>query len=446
MINDQAVEPRSTNSRHMQFTFIHAADLHLDSPFKGVTASAIEHRDIVETLRAATWVAFDSLISLCQEEQVAFLLLAGDVYDAADRSLRAQLRLRDGLAQLGEAGVQTFWVHGNHDPADSHQGSIAWPDSVQRFDSDTPETHTASRHGVPVAEVTGASHRGGSERRNLARKMAPGAADLLQVALLHANVGATSNHANYAPCNLADLSSANFDYWALGHVHEHTVLATAPHVVYPGSLQGLSVREPGAHGCVLATADTETRQIETSFCPLDSVRWAVVEVPVTGLRTADVVEQKLQAAIDSEQAAAEGRPVIARIVLTGESEMWRELQDPSEREGILERLRAWAVTLAPWIWIQDLKAACRPPLDLATLREGNDLVAQTLASGLRLRELSDDGLVAELNADLSPLFGHSRAKRVLDPLSGESLRMIVERAEHECVRLLDFPEPREAGD
>lgn len=429
----------------MQFTFIHAADLHLDSPFRGVSASATEHRDIVETLRAATWSAFDSLITLCQKEQAAFLLLAGDVYDATDRSLRAQLRLRDGLVRLGEAGIQTFWVHGNHDPADSHQAGIAWPDTVQRFDSDTPETREATHGGTAVAEITGASHPGRSERRNLAGKMTPGSTGLLQIALLHANVGAAGSHANYAPCNLADLRDAGFDYWALGHVHEHAVLARAPHVVYPGSLQGLSVREPGPRGCVVATADTDTRQIKTRFCPLDSVRWAVIELPVTGLRTADVVEQQLQAAIDRELVAAGGRPLVARTVLTGESEMWRDLQNPFEREGILERLRDWAVTLDPWVWIQDLKAACRPPLDLDDLRGGNDLVAQVLASGLDLRELPEDELVAELGAALAPLFGHARAKRVLEPLSSQSLRMIVERAENECVRLLDFPEPREAA-
>ncbi|MBT3381425.1 MAG: DNA repair exonuclease [Lentisphaerae bacterium] len=424
----------------MQFTFIHAADLHLDSPFKGVSASATEHRDIVDTLHAATWSAFDNLVALCQQEQAAFLLLAGDVYDGADRSLRAQLRLRDRLAQLGEAGTHTFWVHGNHDPSDSHQSSIGWPDMVHRFDSDTPETRLATHEGAPIAEITGASHRSRSERRNLAAKMSPGDHDVPQIALLHANVGATSNHANYAPCKLSDLREAGFDYWALGHVHEHAVLATNPHVIYPGSLQGLSVREPGPRGCVVATVDTETRRVETRFVPLDSVRWAVIDIPLNEIETIDALEQDLQAAIDGELTAAKGRPIIVRARLTGESDMWRELQDAHEMEGILEQLREWTVALAPWAWVQDLRVVCRPPIDLGQVMKGNDLLGQALSVGLRFRELQEAERASELSTILAPLFQHVRAKRVLAPLSEQDLQAVIERAENECVRLLDSRE------
>src|SRR3989304_885803 len=106
------------------FSFVHAADLHLDSPFKGMTA---DNPAIAHSVSSATFDTFDSLIDLCIQKQVEFLLIAGDVYDGADRSLRAQLRFRDGLARLAKNEIDSFVVHGNNDPFDSRSSAIEWP-------------------------------------------------------------------------------------------------------------------------------------------------------------------------------------------------------------------------------------------------------------------------------------------------------------------------------
>src|SRR3990172_993244 len=146
------------------FSFIHAADLHLDSPFKGVIGEAPH---IAEAVYSATFDAFESLINLCIEKQVNFLLIAGDVYDGRDRSLRAQLRFRDGLERLAERGISAFVVHGNHDPLKGWSNQIVWPSGVHVFGAEEVETVTFAMDGKPVAFISGISYMEAQETRNL---------------------------------------------------------------------------------------------------------------------------------------------------------------------------------------------------------------------------------------------------------------------------------------
>lgn len=216
----------------MSFSFIHAADLHLDSPFRGITA---ESPAIAELLQSATFDVYNSLIDLCIEKQVQFLLISGDIYDGADRSLRAQLRFRDGLKRLADNNIQAFIVHGNHDPYKGHSKSIDWPPGVHVFNYRTAESIPVKIDDTTIAIVSGLSHENRNVKTNLAKKIKGDNSDLFQIGLLHCNVGRNTGHEDYAPCELEDLLNIGMDYWALGHVHERKVLHADPYVVYPGN-------------------------------------------------------------------------------------------------------------------------------------------------------------------------------------------------------------------
>src|SRR4051812_18096121 len=103
------------------FQFLHAADLHLDTPFSGV--HRVDAR-LAATLRDATTQAFENLVAAALERSVAFVVIAGDVYDGAERGVRAQLAFRDGLDRLARAGIQSFVVHGNHDPVEEGWSAV----------------------------------------------------------------------------------------------------------------------------------------------------------------------------------------------------------------------------------------------------------------------------------------------------------------------------------
>ena len=193
------------------------------------------------TLRDATFRAFDRVVETCIERRVNFLLVAGDVYNGADRSLRAQLRFRDGLKRLGDVGIQAFVVHGNHDPLDGWTAKLEWPETVHFFGGDEPGTVTIEGEDGPIAVIHGMSFEKRDIKDNLslgfpARSKAD--EDLFHIGLLHCNVGSDTGHDPYAPCTLDDLISRGYDYCALGHVHTRAVLNEEPDIHYAGNIPG----------------------------------------------------------------------------------------------------------------------------------------------------------------------------------------------------------------
>jgi len=414
------------------FSFVHGADLHLDSPFTGVTAQA---PDVAEALRAATFEAFQSLIQLCLDRRPAFLLLAGDVYDGADRSLRAQLRFRDGLATLAEQGIRSFVVHGNHDPLEGWSSSITWPPEVHVFGKDTVETVTVEKDGSPIAAVSGVSYGRRRETRNLAQRFsAEERGGLFQIALLHCNCGANADHEAYAPCSLSDLQGAGFDYWALGHVHEKAVLTESPYVVYPGNTQGRHIREQGERGCYWVTVN-EAHNAAVEFCALDAVRWLTGEVRIDDFDTIDRLERGLAETVETFREHADGRSVVCRIALAGRGPLYKELRRPNAVADLLEHVRERFASERPFVWLEAIEANCRPEVDLAKRRKGTDLLAQVLNEAGDIRGGQD--LREALAPVLDDLFEDGRARKALDPLGEDELRRVLDEAELLCLDMLE---------
>lgn len=98
--------------------YIHAADLHLDTPFQGLSRETAQGGHLARLLHDATFTALERLFRLCESEKPDFLVLAGDIYNQENYSVKAQLRLRDGCERLNRLGIRVFLAHGNHDPLD----------------------------------------------------------------------------------------------------------------------------------------------------------------------------------------------------------------------------------------------------------------------------------------------------------------------------------------
>lgn len=422
------------------FCFIHAADLHLDSPFKGLTADAEQCPRIVEAVRDATFHAFDGLVNLCLQHHPLFVLLAGDVFDAGERSVRAQLRLRDGLARL--AGMQpqparAFIVHGNHDPLDGCLSAIAWPDNVHIF-GDELETVSVARDEDIVATVSGVSYRTRRENRQLHRHFAKAREqpDAFRIGLLHCNVGSNPEHESYVPCESSDLLEHPIDYWALGHVHEHqTIRDTHPYVVYPGNTQGRHARELGPRGCYLVHV-AEDRSARMQFVPLDAVRWCSTDLDVSDRGTIDAVDQSLVDHLHESVAAAEGRPVICRVRLTGRTGLFHELQDEAVRRELLDRGRRAGEEVEPFAWLESLEIVCRPEIDLDAQRQRHDLLGEVLRVAEELRQ-QPDGCGRVLNEALSELYGSPSFRGRLPELDEAQVAALLEEAEFLCADLLE---------
>ncbi|HKH87969.1 MAG TPA: DNA repair exonuclease, partial [Acidimicrobiales bacterium] len=309
------------------FSFVHAADLHLDTPFKGIGSTAPY---VAEQLREASLAAFDALVDLCLQRKAAFLLIAGDIYDGPERGLRAQLRFRDGLARLSAAGISSFVVHGNHDPVETGWSALGgpWPERVTVFASGTVQAVPVEVDGVPVATVQGVSFAQRSERENLALRFAHAAGPGVQVGVLHCNVrGAASGYDDYSPCTLDDLRSVGLDYWALGHIHSRMILSGQrdsddPWIVYPGNLQARSPKpsERGLKGAmVVHVRGGRIADVETVGC--DVVRFDLLEQDVASIADLADLRSRLASAARDRLALADGRSLVLRCQLAGQGEL-----------------------------------------------------------------------------------------------------------------------------
>jgi len=415
----------------MPFTFVHAADLHLDSPFRGIRDEAPE---VAARLRSATFDAYAALINLCIDRDANFLLIAGDVYDGADRSLAAQLRFRDGLVRLSEAGIPAFIVHGNHDPLEGWSSALTWPEQTTIFGGDDVQTVIVEAGGNPIAAVSGISYPTQRENRNLAALFRAERPDLFQIALLHCNCGGQADHESYAPCSPDDLIRADFDYWALGHVHTMALLNRNPHIVYPGTIQGRSIRETGPRGCYLMTVGDD-RDVKEEFCPLDAVRWFAREVRIEELDTVDQLEGALADDVDRVREGAEGRPAVCRLTMVGRGPLYGELNREGTLQGLLERLREQGLEDEPFVWVERLKLRGAPAIDLEQRCLEKDLLGELLRITNDLR--GDEDLVERLSLALVELHEHARARRALAELTPDDFHALLDDAANLCVDLLE---------
>jgi DNA repair exonuclease SbcCD nuclease subunit len=388
----------------MRFKFVHAADLHLDTPFRGISADSA----LAGTFQQATFRAFSRVVDLCLREHVAFLLLAGDLFDAKDRSVRARLALRRELERLDAAGIQTFIVHGNHDPLSGDTGALGLPGSVKVFGSEWEEAEVR-REGRLLCRVQGISYPEVEVRENLSARFHRTAPDFT-VGLLHANLGGLEGHANYAPCTVEDLGARGLDYWALGHVHTRAeyVLAGGAVAVYPGNPQGRHVNEPGERGCVLV--EVEEGKTRRRFVPVDRVRWHRLEVALTGLGSLDALVGAVLEQVDTScPEELDGHAV--RLTLTGRGPLHRELSQPDALGQLEADLREQLSRRHPPVLLESLRDASRPELDLETVRLAGGFTGTLLAEAEVLAE--DPEALAALWAEDTELRALSQRLRRL---------------------------------
>jgi DNA repair protein SbcD/Mre11 len=364
------------------FTFAHAADLHLDSPFKGLTKVPAAVR---ERLRESTFAALRGLLDVVRRDKVDFVVLAGDLFDAADRSLRAQLRLQRALGEMTALGAQVFVVHGNHDPESGRQAKLDWPQGVHVFGSDGVDCVPAyTRNGELAAHVYGISYPSASVTDNLALRFKAKEGAPFHLALLHANVDGDPSHDNYAPCKLEELVSGQFQYWALGHVHDRRTLHEYPHVVYPGNLQGRSIRETGGKG-VYVVSVTGTGSIDMRFHDVADVIWQEISVSIEGIEREQELKNRLLTAVEEAHHQAQGRPILVRILLEGRGALHDRLLQPEVAEEWLEELREWVEApeeAESWIWPESIAVRTSGMLRLETVAEEEGFLGELLRRGL----------------------------------------------------------------
>ena len=405
-----------------EFRFIHCSDLHIDSPFKGLTSQA---PTLANALRESTFKAFQNIARLALQEKVDAVLIAGDVFDGADRSLQAQLKFRRILKELSDEGIQSFIVHGNHDPLNSWAHTLEWPEHVTIFPGNKVQRVPVKKDGENIAWVYGISYPQKEVTENLALKFRKEEEDGFSIGLLHTNVGQQPGHDNYAPCSINDLVSRNFDYWALGHIHEYKVLReNDPAIVYSGNTQARHLRETGQKGCCLVTLATNCPP-EIRFVTTDVVSYRSATVDLQNSENINDVLRSIQ--IQCEELSKESIPregLVARLTLTGRTPIHKELQAAGVVNALTEEIHTFFEGQSPWVSVE-LCTQTMGTYDLENLKEGKDFIAD-------LVNLCDETEKEELNIkirdSIKPVFETWSGRKYLEDFSTEEMSGLIPKS------------------
>ena len=349
------------------FKFIHAADIHLDSPLKGLEQYEGAPAD---EIRGATRRALENLVDLALRESVDFALLAGDLYDGDWKDHNTGLFFVAQMARLREANIPVVAISGNHDAANKMTKSLRLPDNVELLPPARPSTARSPALAALGVAVHGQSFAQAAETENLALAYPDPHTGHFNIGLLHTALAGADGHEPYAPCSLADLKAKGYDYWALGHVHERRIVCEETLVVFPGNVQGRHIREPGAKGCYLVQVDDRSRA-DLKFQPLDVFRWEQCRVVVEGVVRAEDILEAFATELTSLRGKHNGMPLAVRVLIEGRC--LAHDQVAADQVHWINQLRAVAVDRGDGnVWIEKVKFQTAPELriDEAAMASG----------------------------------------------------------------------------
>lgn len=427
------------------FKFIHAADIHLDSPL--INLDQYDGAP-TESLRVATRDAFDNLVSLAISERVQFLIIAGDLYDQDSPDFNTPRHVRDKFRELQEHNIPVYIIQGNHDAASKTKRSfeaLTFPENVHVFSTRRPES-------VVIEEFDVAIHGQGFATRfvedDLSANYPAAKHGAFNIGVLHTNVGGNAAHSNYAPSTIDGLRAKDYQYWALGHIHKRMEFAGGPRqqIRYSGNTQGRHIGEQGAKGCLLVSVN-ESQQISVKFHATDVWRWQQCDVDVTGIAHAEDAVDVVRHSIERALKDADDRSLAIRVVLKGATEADRNLRNCKE-QWRSEIQRMSIDTFEDRVWIEKFYVQTKFPVT-HTREERNEAYGELVASIYEV--VPGEEVFADVREDLEKALkqipSDSRLQDLKLDLDDEAtVTQLVEDAKLLlAARLLDTPADADGG-
>ncbi len=347
-----------------EFTFMHCADLHLGSRFKGISSL---DPGLAERMRRSVMDSFVRIVDACIDKKAGALIISGDLYDDSNELPSTRMWF---TRQLSRLSIPVFICRGNHDSHTTWDSTIPYPENVHEF-GETVES-------IPIGddiEVVGISFSTPHESRNLASMIA-GDPSRFTIACLHCDVDSVSEGYAYAPCSASDLQGRSVDYWALGHIHKRNVVSTSPYAVYPGNIQGRSFKETGPKGAYLVTVSGRT-VTSLDFIATQGFVWKDITADITGKDMGSLVRE-ITSQVDTH--------TVCRIHLTGTGELDTMLRSAADD------VRS-AISSGAGCVISEMDVSTSPAIDLDSRRNGKDMGAAVIDRGFKISELPESEII-----------------------------------------------------
>ncbi|MCM3362348.1 DNA repair exonuclease [Niallia sp. MER TA 168] len=397
----------------MEISFIHCADLHLDSPMVGLKNLPVTMHT---KLKESTFTAFKKVIDTAISKKVDFMIIAGDIYDGEDRSIKAQIRFRDEMLRLEEKQIEVYLVHGNHDHLNGSWVQIELPPNVHVFPS-MVSVKQFVKNKLSV-NLYGFSYETRHVKERKIDEYARRDPAHFHIGILHGNLEGSTEHSSYAPFQVKDLLAKKMDYWALGHIHKREILESIPPIVYPGNIQGRHKKETAIKGCYYVELREGDASLE--FIPTSEVIWETVKIDASTVKTFNDLYMLCRKQIDE---IGDGK---SSFIITLEIEQLR-IEESFLDSDLLEILQQDEVDADSFVWVSSIKIQENTVwLKENLLRESafyEELFAVTKDSEL-------------LNEAVAPLFQHPKVHRFLAELTTEEKKELAEEAEDLLLTML----------
>lgn len=401
--------------------FLHAADIHLDSPLRGLERY---EGAPVDEIRGATRRAFDNLIQLAIDEAVDFVIIAGDVYDGDWKDYNTGLFFVNCMHKLDAENIPVYLLTGNHDAASVITRKLRMPGNVHTFSNKKP-----TRFFIEALNVAlyGQGFANRAVLENIAQDYPQGDPQLFNIGVLHTCLDGKPGHDPYAPCSVDDLRQKGYQYWALGHIHIREEISTDPYIVFPGNIQGRHVRETGPKGCTLVSVE-DGSIVSVEHRELDVMRWARCELDVSASQTVDDVYEQVRNALQHCLNEADDRSVAVRLILKGATVAHQSLH--AESEHWTQEYRSLATGCeGAGIWVEKVAFRTQTSVSLEELYARDDALSGLLRS-VDTIEL-DGSLMDSFTSELSILRQKLPAKflsgdDIYDPVAEEELKLALD--------------------
>lgn len=333
--------------------FIHTADLHLASPFQGLTNMPDQ---LWKQIYNSTFTAFQKIVDAAISNQVDFVLIAGDIYDGERKSIAAVNFFKEQMNRLAKQQIPVFLCYGNHDYQKEPDKDQGLPTNVHVFGNQVSTDQITLADGSTVA-ITGFSYGQQWIEKDPTTDYPVKGTVNWQIGMLHGSLYQAGGNNNYAPFTLDELKSKHYDYWALGHIHKHQILAEDPAIVYSGNPQGRHKNEGGDHGYYLVTSAGS--RLIPHFQKLSGIDWKTASVDLNNCDNEDEVYRAIEEAVNP----ADHQPLqLIEVQVTTAGAKWLSLiQNGNLLDYLQDRLSNKQNQIQWWPYQVNLVSANRLP-------------------------------------------------------------------------------------